>query len=312
MKLRNFFIFSCIFSIFLSCKKDDTPELIQGGFHGALDSLAVGDLVADSGNLQYPTSVLKFAYDEQRRVTKEVSSFFFFSGETELVRFYYYDGNSPLPYMQIDSSLSPTGDAILSQHLFTYDNSNRVIRDSIYNYTRLMPSGNIWNSTVEKFTKYYHYRSNYMTSIKKLNDYCSDKDTLFFNTKGDIQKRYVNCFGIYDMKVDEYYPDLNPLSNLNIAPLFSSRDGSTQIQGDLHPIFLNIFQPKYLFKKISGINTTFNSHNDDDYVVVTFATTLNSENQVKDLVISNYVYYNDWDGSGVDTFHVNYRFFYHP
>jgi hypothetical protein len=303
--MKLFFYFSFLIIVVISCKKNDPIDTNNGSFPGALDSVAFFR-TSDSTSEQDQATIMRNYYDNQKRVTKIIYA----TLGNNAFHFFYYNGNDVLPYKMTDSALS-TSYAIVANHLFNYDNSSRLVFDSINSYDRDYISST--TSSQQYYSITNKYGPNYMASYNSKNiSYCAYKDTSFFNASGDIQKYYSNCIHYRNQSVESYSTDKNPLSTLNVHPLYNYLSGFwfwIAIQN----LDFNIAQPKLMYKKLSGINTVYYRNGPNDLNVLLFSTEKDASNRITKLIISNYTYSYNFSGNiYLDSkFYTGYKFFYH-
>ncbi len=295
--MRIFLLLTTFFVI--GCKKNDIGNTSRD-MTGYLDSIAVS--LTDSADFSDKFTFIRFSYDQNGRVTQE--------NMESLFRLFNYSGDNNLPYQQVDSSSSSSsGQSSVTQHNFSFDNQSRVVSDNVFRYTRYFTIND--STLLDHYVLSYRYENNYMIRNKSSNTICMDSDTTFFNSTGDIERKHYVCYNdeVFQ-KADEYYNVLNPLGELNIAPLFAS-NSLYWFDIETHPIQYPMTQPKYFYKTISGTNTIYNSHHDDDIVRVSFYLTNNASGKVSQAILSQYTYFNDFSGNPVyDKYFVNYQFYY--
>jgi len=317
-KITTLLIIVCII---YGCKKDNTPGNGFDSFPGALDSIVRYSNFADSAVYSNPPNTWQltsyFLYDEQHRVVsiKQTPTYY---------RLFYYQGNNKLPFLQIDSLISDFTSSTnyhfaIYAHFLTYNNLNKVTVDSTLNYTRYRDNA-LFPEYVLYHTPYvikYYFQSNYSIFTDTRNIPSSNlRDTTFFNAVGDVLSLNFlgqsSGYGPFQHKVLDYYTIKTPMSDLNIAPLSESLGQS--IFGDaVQNLYLNAFQPKSLFKKLSGTNPYYYTFNKNDLVEVFFYPKTDANNRITHLVIVNYRHRLNSMGMIDHTikFYCNYRFFYH-
>ncbi|MFN8252517.1 MAG: hypothetical protein U0V75_11620 [Ferruginibacter sp.] len=304
--MRTIFFVALFFIILLtSCKKNGPVDPFNNSYTGALDSVAF--FRTDDSVHEYDQfTVMRNYFDDQKRITKiEYGTF-----ANPSSRLFIYAGNNPLPFKMTDSVLY-TDYAYVSSHLFNYDNLSRLVFDSIITYTRYYGSQSVFNMLQYSLTT--KYGQNYYTKFNsRYPTLCSNTDTTSLNNSGDIIQFKKTCDIRHKQTVNAYYPEINPLSTLNIHPLYDYLSNSWFWIG-IQNLSFNLAQPKMMYKKASGTNTTFYRHWPDDWNELLFTIEKDANNRIKKLIISNYTYSRDFSGNWYldSKFYSGYKFFYH-
>ena len=300
--MRTLYLIVLSFVFFTAgCKKNDTIDPNTNSYPGALDSVAFFR-TADSVTEYDQSTVMRNYYDAQRRITK-IDFAALFSGSYFLL--FDYNGNATLPAVMTDSSIS-SNYAYIKKHLLTFDNAGRIINDSIESYwhdVNIYAKIGLSYSAVKT-----RYGSNYYTKSSS----CQYADTNYINSTGDIERISHHCLDNYQQTVDAYYPDINPLYNLNVHPLYSYLNNAWFWVG-IQNLDFYLSEPKYMYKKASGINTVFYVNGKHDWLEDLFSIQKDANGRINRLIISNYTY--SYNSSGqlylANKFFTGYKFFYH-
>lgn len=293
----------CFFYLISGCKKEqiDTQESVS--FSGALDSVSMYR-TDDSINNYGEFTIIRNYFDKQRRVKKMFYSNF---GEG-MFHLFYYQGDEMLPYKMIDSMPSSPDYATIYDHQLIYNNSQLVF-DSVNYYERYFYNQVILPKKIYSIS--YKYAQNYRAKRNTEYNVCQNVDTVFFNNLGDISSLSRNCGERYIQNVDAYTNDKNPFSELNTYPLFDNLTNAWFWIG-IQNLDFNIFQPKRMFKKLSGENRVYYRQGKDDMNELNFYTEKDAAGRIIRILIANSTYsYNGGIRYLSDKFFSGYKFYYH-
>lgn len=304
-----------ILALCFGCNKEPSTNNGQTSFPGALDSVVYyGGSDTDSAFYSSkPTdNYMKYQYDEAQRVTSIEKARQFWN-------FFHYTGNNKLPYLQIDSIIASYTDQYnylfnLYYHQLSYDASGRVIKDSVLYFGRNRYGASFPESIsiYDRYSLTYIYVSNSVTV--KDSRYASpiSPDTTYFNVTGDINKLKLGSPAPFYQNAEQFSADKNPMSELNIAPLYNSLYGVFRYGIDY--LKFDLIQPKLMYRKVTGVNPNFYQFNKYDYSEVFFHTQKDASNRITHLVIPHYIHKYSFNGTaylGYYRYYTNYKFFYH-
>jgi hypothetical protein len=255
MKLSLLFVAVIVFC-FLGCHKTNEP-FIANSFSGALDSCVLyikpNTFSSDSGVYSGDEyQIFKFAYDDQHRVSKMIGLKLGIN-VSDLNYSFYYNGSDQNPYMAKDSTFSDLlNQTYVGKHKLYYGNSGRLVLDSFTSYY-YNTNGTINTSSISLDVRNYNYISNYMVHTSTKYNYDNNRDTVYLNNSGDESRKiYYSLSGSQGHNYDsfEYYTAESPFSKLNISKVLF---GIVSFWwAGLPNGSIDLAQPKYLFKKVTG------------------------------------------------------------
>jgi hypothetical protein len=200
MKMKSVFIVAIVLGGFYlsSCEKESSVE--RGAIEPGVTNL-VGDsnyldkvyLMDTLNNILDTTHIITLHYDNQKRVISMCDTVVGNSIYENGKRFYYYNGVDSLPKGTFEIARQDPNTNLLDSIIayFTYDGSQRKIKDSIiYKYPG-MSNGVIVYATQQEVYKYYYtiggmYGTRRYELIYPSQDTFYYKDTAILNSNGNI------------------------------------------------------------------------------------------------------------------------------